>query len=61
MRPEIKDNDETEISIELNGVKKQVWEYSNEQERREKMRQAHYWCDGFACASGVLSKKTEKG
>jgi len=57
MSPKIVDDNYCQIFIEVEGVKKQVWIYANADDQREKMRQAHYWCDGYACAMGKPLKK----
>lgn len=52
-KPEIKDNDAETITVEVNGAVKQSWVYANDDDRRDKMRRAWSWCDGYACASGA--------
>ena len=53
MRPKIIDNGIETITVEVGESVKQSWVYSNEDDRRDKMRRAWSWCDGFACASGA--------
>lgn len=50
LKPKIVDNDHNIIRIELDGNLLQQWFYLDEDERREKMRNAWYFCDGFLAA-----------
>lgn len=52
-RPKIRDNDNETISVELDGKELMSWSYGNREDQREKMRHAHYFCDGFMCAMGA--------
>lgn len=58
-RPEIKDDDEHTITASVNGEVKMSWTY-NDETRSEKMRQAHYWCDGYMCGAGAPLIPAEK-
>jgi hypothetical protein len=51
-RPKIIDNDRDTISVTLDGQELQSWFYSNDADRHEKMRHAHYFCDGFMAGQG---------
>lgn len=51
-RPKIEDNDAGKITVTVDGEIKQVWVYTNADDRKDKMRRAWAWCDGYACASG---------
>ena len=53
MRPKIIDNDKGVISVEVDGKTKMSWFYADREDYREKMQHAHYWRDGFMCASGA--------
>lgn len=54
-RPKIIDNDRDTISIMLDGVELQAWFYNADDraDYREKMRHAHYFCDGFMAGQGA--------
>ena len=49
--PTVIDNDEGEITVELNDVELRGWSYKNDDERRMKMLAAREyvegWCDGW--------------
>ena len=55
-RPKIIDNDRETISVHVDGKEMMSWVYATREDHREKMRHAHYWCDGFMCAAGALRK-----
>ena len=57
MRPKIYDDDVSGITVQVNHGVVQSWVYANEDDRREKMRQAHYFCDGYMCALGSPLKQ----
>ena len=48
--PKVVDDDHSEIRVEHDGREVQAWYYQSEQERREKMRFAWYFCDGWIAA-----------
>ena len=48
--PEIIDDDRSEIRAEYDGRQVQGWLYQNDAERREKMRHARSFCDGWLAA-----------
>ena len=50
-RPKIVDDDCSEISVMLGGKELRAWFYADEADRREKMRAAWSFCDGFICAT----------
>ena len=52
-RPTITDNDAETITVCVDGEDKMVWCYANDEDRREKMRHAHYWCDGYMAGQGA--------
>lgn len=52
-RPKMVDNDKETITISVDGETKMSWFYANADDRREKMRCAYYWCDGFMAGTGA--------
>lgn len=56
-RPKITNDDASSITITVDGDVKQAWVYANREDEKEKMRHAHYWCDGFMCAAGAPLKQ----
>ncbi len=51
MRAKVRDDeDHSEIIIEVDGVARQIWNYHDETQRRNCMRLARSWRDGFDVA-----------
>lgn len=59
-RPKIIDDDHSAISVMLDGEELQSWHYGDRAERREKMRHAHYFCDGFMAGQGARKIEPEE-
>lgn len=53
--PMIVDDDASMISVVFEDREVQAWFYADEPQRREKMRYAHYFCDGFICARNEIA------
>ena len=56
MMPKITDDDNATISVTVNDEIKMSWVYADDGDRQEKMRHAHYWCDGYMAGAGALLK-----
>lgn len=52
-RPKVVDDDRNTISVLLGEQELQSWFYGDEPDRREKMRHAWYFCDGFLAGQGA--------
>jgi len=57
LTPKIIDDDCATISISVDGEVAQSWVYSDDNDRRDKMRRAWSWCDGYCAAKGAELKK----
>jgi len=55
-RPKITDDDNATISVTVDDEIKMSWVYADDGDRQEKMRHAHYWCDGYMAGAGALLK-----
>jgi len=59
-RPKIIDNDRDTISVMLGDQELQAWLYTDRADYREKMRHAHYFCDGFMAGQGARKIEPEE-
>ena len=57
LAPKIVDDDHATISISVDGEVTQSWVYSDDDDRRDKMRRAWCWCDGYCAAKGAELKR----
>lgn len=45
--PYVRDNDKDEITVTMHGRELRGWSYANDDERRQKMRQAREYVEGW--------------
>ena len=56
MIPRLTDDDRDTITVTIDGEQLQSWHYRNEEERRQKMRWARWFVEGYYLCSQRLAK-----